>query len=138
VNITSIIDCSNLYNNAAENLKKLDSRTLWLDRPIQTELHNGSGAFNNGIAIILRKLAHSPHKAGQYMICVDLEVEGHTSSIHSELLEALGKYGRSDCIALLSDIVRICIDSTTVHKSYTHSTLTEFMRERRPGLRGEA
>jgi len=72
------------------------------------------------------------------MICVDLEVEGHTSSIHSELLEALGKYGRSDCIALLSDIVRICIDSTTVHKSYTHSTLTEFMRERRPGLRGEA
>lgn len=132
MSIKSIIDCSDLYNNAAENLK-LDSRAVWLDRSIQKELHNASGAFNNGIAIILGKVGHNPHKAGQYLICVDLANQRHISSIHSELVEALRKHGRSNCIALPRDIVSIHSSTRLVHKSYTHPTLTESRRERRPG-----
>lgn len=132
MSITSIIDCSDLYNNAAEN-QKLDSRAVWLDRSIQKELHNASGAFNNGIAIILGKVWHNPHKAGQHMICVDLDNQKHILSIHTELVEALRKNGCSNCITLLRDIVRRHSSFKIVHESHTHPTLVESRRERATG-----
>jgi hypothetical protein len=48
----------------------------WQDKPIPEELHNewkASGAFNNGIAIILGKVWHNPHKAGLFLIGIDLD-----------------------------------------------------------------
>src|SRR5918996_459433 len=48
----------------------------WQDKPIPEELHNewkASGAFNNGIAIILGKVWHNPHKAGLFLVGIDLD-----------------------------------------------------------------
>jgi Bifunctional DNA primase/polymerase, N-terminal len=48
----------------------------WQDKPILKELHEEwkrSGAFNNGIGIILGKVWHNPHKTGLYLIGIDLD-----------------------------------------------------------------
>jgi hypothetical protein len=48
----------------------------WQDSPIPTELHEEwkeSGAFNNGIAIILGKVWHNPHKTGLFLVGIDLD-----------------------------------------------------------------
>jgi hypothetical protein len=48
----------------------------WQDRPIPKELHEdwkASGAFNNGIAIILGKVWHNPQKTGLFLVGIDLD-----------------------------------------------------------------
>lgn len=50
----------------------------WQDKPIPQELHDewkASGAFNNGIAIVLGKVWHNQHKADLYLIGIDLDNE---------------------------------------------------------------
>ena len=50
----------------------------WQDKPIPTELHDewkASGAFNNGIAIILGNVWHNLYKADLYLIGIDLDNE---------------------------------------------------------------
>lgn len=53
-----------------------ESWAEWQDKPIPEELHNewkASGAFNNGIAIILGKVRHNPHKSGLFLVGIDLD-----------------------------------------------------------------
>ena len=53
-----------------------ESWAEWQDKPISEELYNewkASGAFNNGIAIIIGKVWHNPHKTGLYLIGIDLD-----------------------------------------------------------------
>jgi hypothetical protein len=48
----------------------------WQDKPIPQEIHNEwkeSGAFDNGIAIILGKVWHNPHKTGLFLVGIDLD-----------------------------------------------------------------
>ena len=53
-----------------------ESWAEWQDKPIPEELYNewkASGAFNNGIAIIIGKVWHNPHKTGLFLIGIDLD-----------------------------------------------------------------
>jgi hypothetical protein len=48
----------------------------WQDKPVPGEIHEewkASGEFNNGIAIILGKVWHNPHKNNLYLIAIDLD-----------------------------------------------------------------
>ena len=48
----------------------------WQDKAIPQEVHDEwkvSGAFNNGIAIVLGKVWHNPHKTSLFLIGIDLD-----------------------------------------------------------------
>jgi hypothetical protein len=48
----------------------------WQDKPIPEDLHNewkSSGAFNNGLAIILGKVYHKRQKEGLYLVGIDCD-----------------------------------------------------------------
>ena len=53
-----------------------ESWAEWQNKPIPQELYSewkASGAFNNGIAIILGKVWHNPNKTDLYLIGIDLD-----------------------------------------------------------------
>ncbi|CAN5235912.1 hypothetical protein BH18THE2_BH18THE2_34620 [soil metagenome] len=67
----------------------------WQDKPIPSEIHDEwktSGAFNNGIAIILGKVWHNPHKTDLYLIGIDLDNQKAIVEVAVKGLEDLAKH----------------------------------------------
>jgi hypothetical protein len=67
----------------------------WQDKPIPQELHDRwktSGAFSNGIAIILGKVWHSPLKKDLYLIGIDLDNQKAIEEVAIKGLEDLARH----------------------------------------------
>ena len=67
----------------------------WQDKPIPQELHDRwktSGAFDNGIAIILGKVWHNPLKKDLYLIGIDLDNQKAIEEVTIKGLEDLARY----------------------------------------------
>jgi hypothetical protein len=90
-------------NNIGVNVIPADTRRKetyeywkeWQNKPIPQELHDKwktSGAFNNGIAIILGKVWHNPLKKDLYLIGIDLDNQKAIEEVAIKGLESLARY----------------------------------------------
>ena len=72
-----------------------ESWVEWQDKPIPQELHDEwktSGAFTNGIAVILGRVWHNPVKKELYLIGIDLDNEKAIEEVAIKGLEDLAKH----------------------------------------------
>lgn len=81
----------------ADTRRKITYETWseWQDKPIPQELHDEwkkSGAFNNGIAIILGKVWHNPRRTNLYLIGIDLDNQKAIEEVAVNGLEDLAKH----------------------------------------------